>query len=247
VRSLADGTLSAEKTVKIDVNGYVTGYGLAVTAGASGPVQSAFTILADRFNFAMPGVIGPTAVVTVGNVNGIPTFGINGNLVVDGTIVTRHLIDASVTTPKLQPGSATRFASGSAFSLGMSVGVNVTAAQAILDVQDGYVGAPANAPPIPIEVEWSCAVFHSVNQDPSNAVQVWLEYAPPGAGFSLLQGTFIPNSRNFLGEIYPGFLRKVAFPVITRGIYQFRVIVRQINGSGYDMRESYLTAKATLR
>ncbi|MCA0944484.1 phage tail protein [Salipiger pacificus] len=49
--------LKAQYTVKVDVNGYVAGYGIAAEE-VDGVPSSEFTILADRFSVAQPGVSG---------------------------------------------------------------------------------------------------------------------------------------------------------------------------------------------
>jgi hypothetical protein len=54
--------------------------------------ESAFTVLADRFIVVHPTDDNTTIeAFVVGLVNGVPTVGINGNLIVDGTIVARHI------------------------------------------------------------------------------------------------------------------------------------------------------------
>lgn len=151
--------LYAEYTVKIDVNGYVAGFGLAVNGPADGPTTSTFIILADEFAVAFPSAtwlatqayslnqfvvptVGnsrvykcttagtsagsqPTWPTTVGNtvadgtvvwtctalvetvpfvigtVGGISTVGINGNLVVDGTIVANTIAAGAVVASKI--------------------------------------------------------------------------------------------------------------------------------------------------
>ncbi len=55
-RASADGSLFAQYTVKIDVNGYVSGFGLASTP-VNGTPLSTFIVRADRFAIASP--IGP--------------------------------------------------------------------------------------------------------------------------------------------------------------------------------------------
>jgi hypothetical protein len=53
---------------------------------------SAFSVLADKFIVVHPSVDGTTITAfVVGLVNGISTVGINGNLVVDDTILARHI------------------------------------------------------------------------------------------------------------------------------------------------------------
>lgn len=75
-RANADNSLFAQYTVKVDTNGYVSGYGLASTANNAG-AQSTFAVRADSFyvaNPAGPGVspampfIVRTTAVTIGGV-----------------------------------------------------------------------------------------------------------------------------------------------------------------------------------
>lgn len=74
--------------VTVNVNGRVTA---AIKLDGS-PAQSSFAVLADKFI-----IVHPTNDATelqafvVGLVNGTSTVGINGNLIVDGTILARHL------------------------------------------------------------------------------------------------------------------------------------------------------------
>jgi hypothetical protein len=76
-RVTADGTLFAQFTVKIDVNGYVSGFGLASTAAGAAP-SSAFLVRADSFAVASPSGPGIAPIVpfivrtTPGTVNGVP-------------------------------------------------------------------------------------------------------------------------------------------------------------------------------
>lgn len=67
---------------------------------ASGGGTSDLIFQADKIRFVMPDGSGtPQQVIVVGNVNGVSTVGIEGNLVVDGTIVTRAVADNSITSP----------------------------------------------------------------------------------------------------------------------------------------------------
>lgn len=95
--------LSAQYTVKIDNNGYVTGYGLA-SAIVNGTPTSSFIINADRFAVVAPGV-APKVMFAVGNVNGQSTIGINGNVIIDGTFIFRKTDGTPILTlGGLQPG-----------------------------------------------------------------------------------------------------------------------------------------------
>jgi hypothetical protein len=77
--------LKAQYTVKIDVDGYVAGYGLAAYTNNDGTHTSSFVIRADTFTIVAPGVT-PVVPFTAGVVGGVSTVGINGQLIVDGTI-----------------------------------------------------------------------------------------------------------------------------------------------------------------
>jgi len=76
--------LNAQYTVKIQADGYVSGYGLATTP-VNGIPTSSFVVLANNFAFAIPGSVVRYPFVA-GLVNGASTVGVNGALVVDGTI-----------------------------------------------------------------------------------------------------------------------------------------------------------------
>lgn len=98
------GVLEASYGIKIDVDGYVAGFGLLVRDNGAGGIEqntnpdpgnprfeSAFVIAADRFGVVFPQQPGqprgtPVIPFTVGRVNGIPTVGIEGRLMVDGSI-----------------------------------------------------------------------------------------------------------------------------------------------------------------
>ena len=56
-----------------------------------------FVVNADMFRVFQPGTVAPKEVFTIGNISGTPTIGISGDMIVDGTIVGRH-IDAGVIT-----------------------------------------------------------------------------------------------------------------------------------------------------
>ena len=97
IRSAKDSLFTIEETideingkwsVSISENGRVTG---AITLDGS-QTQSTFSVLADKFIVVHPSVDGTTIqAFIVGNINGTPTVGINGNLIVDDTIVARHI------------------------------------------------------------------------------------------------------------------------------------------------------------
>lgn len=93
-RADADGLLNAEYTIKVNANGHVAGMGVAVSGGASGVITSEIIMLADKFAIVTPGaLLGeiPNIPFIVGNVNGVPTVGVDGQLVVDGSITANHI------------------------------------------------------------------------------------------------------------------------------------------------------------
>lgn len=74
--------------VEINGNNQVIGM-VRLDGGASG---STFSVVADKFVVAHPAAPGTTITAfVVGLVNGVSTVGINGNLVVDNTILARHI------------------------------------------------------------------------------------------------------------------------------------------------------------
>lgn len=93
ILELTDG-LGARWGVSINGNGQVIGL-VRLDGDATG---STFSVVADKFVVAHPAAPGTTITAfVVGLVNGVSTVGINGNLVVDDTILARHI---SVTSLK---------------------------------------------------------------------------------------------------------------------------------------------------
>jgi hypothetical protein len=75
LQTVSDG-LKAQYMVKLDVNGYVSGFGLYNAAGSS-----QFIVLADKFAVVSPGKTPSVPFVVNGS-----TIGINGALIVNGTV-----------------------------------------------------------------------------------------------------------------------------------------------------------------
>lgn len=80
VRANADGTLFGQYTVKVDLNGWVTGYGFASTVN-NGTPHAEFVVLANRFAVVAPGG-APLAPFVV---DGLVTH-INAAVIKDGSI-----------------------------------------------------------------------------------------------------------------------------------------------------------------
>jgi hypothetical protein len=80
--------LNAQWGITVNVNNRVTG---AIKLDGSATASS-FNILADHFVIVHPTADGTTITAFIaGLVDGVPTVGINGNLLVDGTILARSL------------------------------------------------------------------------------------------------------------------------------------------------------------
>jgi hypothetical protein len=110
--SSIDG-IQGKYTVKIDNNGYVSGYGL-ISSANNGTPTSEFIVLVDKFAIVTPGKT-PQVPFVVGNVGGVATIGITGALIVDGTIVASALAANSITAGKIAAGAVNTnalFASG---------------------------------------------------------------------------------------------------------------------------------------
>jgi hypothetical protein len=102
----------ANYAVKIDNNGYVSGFGLYSTA-ANGAVVSYFNILADRFTVQLPGYPGVQP-FWVGSVNGVPQVCITNAAIGDATITNAKIADAAITNAKIADASITNAKIGDA-------------------------------------------------------------------------------------------------------------------------------------
>jgi hypothetical protein len=91
-------------TISVNQNGRVIG---SIKLDGSGGT-STFAVLADKFVVINPSndANGITAFV-VGNVNGTPTVGINGNLIVDDTILARHIDVSTLSAISANVGTVT--------------------------------------------------------------------------------------------------------------------------------------------
>ncbi|PRC93101.1 host specificity protein J [Solimicrobium silvestre] len=133
--------LSAQYTVKTDVNGYVAGYGLATTI-VEGIPQSDFTILADRFAVVQPGVQKRVPFVVTSK-NGVAQIGIDGNLLVNGSVTADSILANAITGDKIKAGSlsANVFESGvGSGNLLYNASLTATYETGGLILPDGYIG-----------------------------------------------------------------------------------------------------------
>jgi hypothetical protein len=105
-QSSIDG-LSGQYTVKVDNNGYVSGFGLASTT-VNGTPTSEFLIRADKFSIATP--TGPTTEnhpFTIGQVNGQTKVVMRSTLIEDAAINTAKIGDLAVSTLKIGNNAVT--------------------------------------------------------------------------------------------------------------------------------------------
>ena len=118
LRANADGTLSAHYTVKIDQNGWVSGFGLMSTSAANQAATSAFYVRADRFAVGTPAYNGNASGTTPPSesvpfiVQTTPTV-VGGHTIPAGVYMKAAFIqDLSVDTFKLAGNAITLTVSG---------------------------------------------------------------------------------------------------------------------------------------
>jgi hypothetical protein len=90
-------------TMRLDNNGNVAG----MVMGWNAPDSSEIAFIANVFKICQPDGSTLKQVFTVGNIGGQPTVGINGDLIIDGTIPTAKITDAAITTALIRDASIT--------------------------------------------------------------------------------------------------------------------------------------------
>jgi len=117
-RANADGTLFGQYTVKVDLNGYVSGFGLASTVNNATP-SSEFIVRADRFSIASPGqttiipFIVQTSPTTINGVPVDPGVYITDAVIRNGTITTAKIGLAQIDDARIASISAAKISTGS--------------------------------------------------------------------------------------------------------------------------------------
>lgn len=148
-RADADGALYSQYTVKIDQNGYVSGYGLASSATDAAPTSD-FIVRADRFSVGSPAGPGISPVVpfivltTNQNINGQlrpPGVYIEDAVIANGAI-TRAMIGAAAVDELTIAGNAVTQAVTGSFGGASYPGQNIPVNVGSLTVDVGT--APAN-------------------------------------------------------------------------------------------------------
>ena len=160
------GSLFAKYTVKIDQNGYVSGFGLASTANNATPFSD-FIIRADRFSIASPSGPGLTPIIpfivttTQSTIDGtvvpagvyidgayIKGGTIKGSAIEGGTITNSKLINVSankITGAALEATSFIESAAYIAGSQGWKIHANGTAEFAAASIRGQLVASQINA------------------------------------------------------------------------------------------------------
>lgn len=96
-RAIGDNLAYAEYAIKLDVNGHIAGIGVAVLDGVSGPTTGEVVVVADIFKVVNPSLPSDIAqVFTVGTINGSPAVGVEGDLIIDGSISARSIITSEL-------------------------------------------------------------------------------------------------------------------------------------------------------
>lgn len=224
--------LNLQWAIRLDNNGRISGIKLA---GSN--TFASFSVVADLFSISLPSNAGITITpFVVGLVNGVATVGINGNLVVDGTIITRNLIDLGVTTPKMAPQSVSR-------NLLIQAGaVNVPA---FVDTQANSIEFVTATSSSTLKLDWSISINRTSGATVPSSVFVIIEAT---AGVSLFRLISVPANAS-AGEIYPGFVRREIFIGLAAGTF-VAIRIRVINNTGQpviSVNESMLYLEETQR
>ncbi|BAI75205.1 host specificity protein J (plasmid) [Azospirillum sp. B510] len=107
IASTANG-LSAQYTVKIDNNGWMSGFGLASYPSGENGMVAEFAVRADRFLIGIPTVAsGVDHPFVIGTVNGAPRISMSSAFIQDASIDSAKIRDLAVDTMKLAGRSVT--------------------------------------------------------------------------------------------------------------------------------------------
>lgn len=122
IRAEETGNLFGQYTVKIDLNGYVSGFGLASEAPIDGTPRSDFVVNADSFSVAGTGAEPeiPFIVRTSGTVIGgqyvPPGVYIRDGFIQNGTITNATIANATISDAKIASLSAAKLIAGTAIA-----------------------------------------------------------------------------------------------------------------------------------
>lgn len=185
VRANADGELQAQYTVKVDVNGYVAGFGLASTANDAAP-ESEFYVRADAFAIASPSGPGispaaPFVVYTtpqsVGGQTVQPGVYIARAVIANGIIDTAAIANAAITNAQIAAAAV-----GSAQIANAAIGT--------AHIQDAAVDTLTLAGQcVTVQASYSVSPDTIVNYVSSGGTLMFLVAKPLGSSGSTLSET----------------------------------------------------------
>jgi hypothetical protein len=127
VRAEQTGDLFAQYTVKIDLNGYVSGFGLSSEAPVDGTPSSEFVVRADSFSVAGTGAepeipfIVRTSGTTIGGQYVPPGVYIRDGFIQNGTITNATIANATISDAKIANLSAAKLTAGTAIANNITV------------------------------------------------------------------------------------------------------------------------------
>lgn len=120
VATQANGNSASISTLQTSVNGISARWGVSINVSGQviGLVQldgsasgSVFTVVANKFIVAHPTASGTLITpFVIGLVGGVSTVGISGNLVIDGSIIARHIAAGQVDASKINVSSLSAIA-----------------------------------------------------------------------------------------------------------------------------------------
>jgi hypothetical protein len=140
--------LSGKYTVKIDLNGYVSGYGLASTANTAA-ASSTFSVRADSFYIASPSGPGITPTMpfivrtvkeTIGGVEVPVGVYMNDAYIQNGTITNAKIANATIEDAKIVSLGVAKLAAGS-----LNVGQYIKSSNFVTGSAGWYIGADGTA------------------------------------------------------------------------------------------------------
>ena len=233
-----NGYAAASYALTLDVNHYVTGYQLV----NGGPGASAFTVIADIFQVAKPGVAGgaPVPIFTIGSIGGSPKIGIRGDMLIDGTttgamiqagtIQAVNIAAGAITADKIQAGSIStaqlavggvslqNIINGAVSNTGVvdlggaSFARNVTRMSAGFDVQSGRCT-------VRYEDEWS-----NTGNYPNQLPQPQIQFLVDGGVVKTFTFTMIPIGNNNWMLQTP-FICEHTIEGLTAGVHTFAIVI----------------------
>lgn len=196
------GNLSASYIIKAQANGVMAG--MRLDANSVSGASVIFSV--DKFLVSMPDGSGSKNVFGIGMLGGIPAVGINGNLIVDGTIDARHIVaesitadkiradalvvgDASITSLKIK-GNAVTVMVGASVANYTTVSVVVQVSSA--DLPQGFSTVPVIVTACTDVAGAETAYYFDVgmNQSNLNVAGNLLASLPPGGGLHSMTGVF---------------------------------------------------------